>query len=349
MEKPISSGGKHGFNFNRRNSFVMLLPAVVAIVFLFSLTVGRYHVPLWDTIGILLSRIIPLEPGWSGTMESVVLKLRLPRALAALLIGGALALSGASYQSLFKNPMVSPDLLGVSSGACIGASLSILLHQPAVVIQAAAFAGGIMAVFITSAIPRLMRSDSTVMLVLSGIIVSGLLSSVMGLIRYVADPDTALAQMVYWSMGSLAKVTMPDICVTAPGILVPGAVLLWMRYRLNVMSMGDEEARVLGVHVKRSRVLVIGSATLLTASAVSISGTIGWVGLVVPHLGRMLCGADNRRMLPAATMLGGVFMLVIDVLARTVTSAELPIGVLTGLLGAPFYFYLLMNGREHIR
>lgn len=327
----------------------VFLIALLIITFISALTLGRYTVYPQDAIKILFSKILPVEQTWTDTMASVIFKLRLPRSIAAVLIGSALALSGASYQSMFKNPMVSPDLLGVSSGAAIGASLAILFHQPSIVIQAGAFAGGIAAVFITALIPRIMRNDSTVMLVLSGVIVGGLMSSIMGMIRFVADPETALVQMTFWAMGSVAKVQMSDIYTTAPGILLPGAILLLMRYRLNVMSLGEQEAKLLGIHVNRTRMGIIACATLLTASAVCMSGTIGWIGLVVPHLGRMICGSDNRKMMPVAVILGAIFMLLIDTLARTLTSAELPISVITGIIGAPFYFYLLLKQRMSIR
>lgn len=311
----------------------------------FALWVGRYPMTLADPLKILLSRLIPIEPTWTGTMEAVIFKLRLPRITAALLVGGALALSGAAYQSMFKNPMVSPDILGVSSGASVGASLAILLGLGKITIQVWAFIGGVVAVLLTASVPKLLRSNSTIILVLAGIIVGGLMSSIMGIIKYIATPDTALAEMTYWAMGSLAKVHYVDLIYIAPVLILSGLVLLLSRYRLNVLSLGEEEAKSLGVHVGKTRGIIILCSTLLTASSVCIAGTIGWVGLIIPHLGRMLVGPDNQKMLPTAMIIGGTFMVIIDTTARTLSSAELPIGIITGIVGAPFYFWLLLKQR----
>lgn len=347
-ERARSMSGRGMSNSRYRITFVGMLLLLFA-VFLAALTIGRYDITIIDSIKILLSRVVDIEATWSGTMETVIFKLRLPRTLAAILIGAALAVSGAAYQSMFKNPMVSPDLLGVSSGAAIGASLAILWGLSAIYIQLWAFIGGIIAVTITAMIPRLMRNDSIIMLVLAGVIVGGLMSSIMGIIKFVADADTALAQMTYWAMGSVAKVTMPDLYTVGPAIFVAGIMLLSIRYRLNVMSLGESEAKTLGVNVGRTRVLIIVTATLLTASAVCIAGTVGWVGLVIPHLGRMLVGSDNRKMLPVAAIMGAIFMIMIDTTARSLTNAELPISIITGIIGAPFYFYLLIKQRMALK
>ncbi|MFA7141604.1 MAG: iron ABC transporter permease, partial [Proteiniphilum sp.] len=330
-----------------RMIFIGLVVLAVGVFFA-SLAIGRYNIPFFDSVLILLAQIFPIEPTWTQTMEAVIFNLRLPRTIAAVLIGGGLALSGAAYQSMFKNPLVSPDLLGVSSGACVGASLAILYSMGPVVIQILAFIGGIAAVSITVAVPRLMHNSSTLMLVLSGVIVGGLMSSIMGIIKYVADADTALAEMVYWAMGSLSNVKMVDLYYIAPCILLSGFVLVLFRYRLNVLSLGEDEAKTLGVDVRKVRGIIIVCATLLTASAVCLAGTIGWVGLVIPHLGRMIVGPDNRKLLPVAVVLGAIFMVVIDITARSLTSAELPLSIITGLIGAPFYFYLLIRQRMSI-
>lgn len=326
------------------------LAAGLALTVLLSLVIGRYGMSPRMALKILVGQILPVEQDWDSTQQSVVMILRLPRTLGTLLIGSALALSGASYQSMFKNPMVSPDLLGVSSGACIGASLAILLGRSAVTIQIWAFVGGILAVSLTTAIPKVLGSQSTVILVLAGVIVSGLMSSIMGIIRYLADAETALAQMTYWSMGSFADLqSLGDLAVVAPCMIVSGAVLLLCRFRLNILSLGEQEARTLGVDVGRTRMVVILCATLLTACSVCVAGTIGWVGLVIPHLGRMLVGPDNRRLLPVTVLMGAIFMIWIDVTARSLTAAELPISILTGIIGAPFYFYLLVRQRNVLR
>ncbi|EHQ88898.1 FecCD family ABC transporter permease [Desulfosporosinus youngiae] len=324
---------------------LILLSVLLVILLLIVVGVGRYPLHPFTVLQVLLSKWVPIEPTWPQQAEGVVFTLRLPRALAAVLVGSALSLSGACYQGVFKNPLVAPDVLGVSSGACIGASMGILLGWNASGIQLLAFIGGMVAVGLTTSIPKITRNQSMMMLVLSGIIVGGLMSSIMGFIKYIADPETQLASITYWQMGSLAKVVSPDLVTVAIPILLATGILLLLRWRINVLSLGDREAQSLGVPVLRSRRIVILCATVLTASAVCISGTIGWVGLVIPHFGRMLAGPDNRKLLPLSCLLGGIFLLVIDTCARLMTSAELPLTILTGIVGAPFYVYLLIKQR----
>lgn len=329
--------------------FLTTMLVLLVVVFFAALTIGRYDITVLEAVNIIFAKPFNIEPTWSHTMESVVFNLRLPRTIAAMLIGMALAVSGAAYQSMFKNPMVSPSLLGVSSGACIGASLAITMNLSSAFVQGWAFIGGIVAVTITASIPRFMKNDSIIVLVLAGVIVEGLMASIMGIIKFFADPETALAQMTYWAMGSVADTTMKDIYILGPSIIVVLCVLLLIRYRLNVLSLGEAEAKTLGINVKTTRGLIIALSTFLTASAVCLAGTVGWVGLVIPHLGRMAVGTDNRKMLPVAVLMGGIFMIVIDTIARSLTSAELPITIITGIIGAPFYFYLLIRERQNLR
>ncbi|MDR1138054.1 MAG: iron ABC transporter permease [Synergistaceae bacterium] len=321
------------------------LLSLLVFVTLASIGTGRYPLRPVTVLKILMSEIFPMEKTWPEQARGVVFTLRLPRALAAIMVGNALALSGACYQGVFKNPLVAPDMLGVSSGACIGAALGILLGSGAPGVQILAFMGGIAAVSLTVSIPKAIRNNSMMTLVLSGVIISGLMSSVMGLIKYLADPETELASITYWQMGSLAKVTLGDLATVALPIAIASILLLLLRWRINVLSLGDREAQSLGIPVARSRRIVILCATVLTASAVCVSGTIGWVGLVIPHFGRLLTGPDNRKLLPVSCFLGAIFLLVIDTTARVLTSAELPLSILTGILGAPFYFYLLLKQR----
>lgn len=318
---------------------------LLAAVLIAALSVGRYAVPFGTTVKILLSKLGLAEKTWDNRIEAVIMTLRLPRSTAAVLIGGALALSGACYQSIFKNPMVSPDLLGVSSGACVGAALAILWDLSLFYIQLFAFLCGIGTVFLTASIPRLIRNESTTILVLSGVIISSLMSSIMSILKFLADTDTKLAEITYWIMGSLSSIKFSDIALVLPTLTIPAAVILVTRFRLNVMSLGDKEAQTLGVNLRRTRGVFVVCATLLTASCVCLAGTIGWVGLVIPHIARLLVGADNKRMLPVAMLFGGTFMLVIDTLCRTLSSAELKLGILTGLVGAPFFFFILV--RQH--
>lgn len=281
-------------------------------------------------------------------METVVFRIRLPRILAAMLVGAALSASGAAYQGMFKNPMVSPGILGVSAGASLGAALAILLSCGIVGIQFGAFAGGMLAVAITYFVSAWLgkRGDTTLVLILTGIIVGMLFTSFLSLIKYAADPYTKLPAITYWLMGSLASVNGRDVSAALWPVGLGLFLLLLLRWNLNVMSFGDEEAKALGVNTARLRLLVIVCATLMTASAVAISGVIGLVGLVVPHLARLLVGPDYERLLPAATLLGSLFLLVVDNLARTLYAVEIPLGILTSFIGAPFFLYLLINTRK---
>lgn len=227
----------------------------------------------------------------------------------------------------------------------MGASTAILFNSNQLVIQIAAFGGGIVAVLAAISIPRFIRNNSMMTLVLSGVIVSGLMNSILGLLKYLADPDTQLASITHWQLGSLASSVWRDIIYVGPPIIAAAVLLIISRWRINILSLGENEAKSLGTDIRKSRGLVIICATVLTASAVCISGTIGWIGLVIPHFGRMLVGPDNRKLIPVSAVLGGTFLLLIDTLARVLTSAELPLSILTGLIGAPFYFYLLLKQR----
>ena len=322
--------------------------AVLIITFLTSLAVGRYSISLGDVVKIILSKLMPGGQYGENIQNAVIFNLRLPRSVAAVIIGSALALSGATYQSIFKNPMCSPDLLGVSSGACVGAATAILLSLGSGMIQVFAFVGGIVTVAITVTIPKLMRNESTTILILSGIVVGNLMSSIMSIIKFVADTDTKLAEITYWMMGSFATVTFEDMLPVLPSILIPVGIILLMRYRLNVLSLGDNESRSLGINLQKTRGLFIICSTLISASCVCLAGTIGWVGLVIPHMARMLTGSDNKKMLPVAVVLGGAFMLVIDILCRTLTPAELKIGILTGIIGAPFFILILIKQNRNL-
>ena len=275
--------------------------------------------------------------------SNIVLNLRLPRILAAMLVGAALAASGAAYQGIFRNPLVSPDLLGVSSGACVGAALSILLGWSIWGTQAAAFAGGLLAVLMTLALPRLIGCDSAVILVLAGIVVSGFMSATLGLMKYLADPETELAEIVYWQMGSLAKSEYGNLAALVPVMLLAAGVLVAMRWRINVLSLGDREARLVGAEIRRERTIMVVCATLLTASAVCMSGTIGWLGLVVPHLARLAAGDNNLRTLPLSILAGALFLLCTDTLARNLYEQEIPLGIITGFIGAPFFAWVLVR------
>lgn len=324
---------------------IIILVCVVVLFALFALCIGRFQVPFDTTVDIVIGIFAPIDQTWTTMQANVIVNSRLPRILAAILVGAALAVAGSSYQSIFKNPLVSPDLLGVSSGACIGAALSILWGLPAGGTQAAAFIGGIAAVAATMSIPRLLHRESTMTLVLSGIIIGGFCSAVLGIIKYLADPETQLPDIVYWQMGSLAKVSYSTLAVIAPVIIVSLIIILALRWRINVLAMGDREAKSLGINLKFERGLVILFSTLLTASSVCLAGTIGWVGLVLPHLARFVVGPNTARSIPVAGVMAAAFMLLVDTLARA-SGIEIPLGIITGLIGTPFFIVLLAQQKN---
>ena len=324
---------------------VILLIALPIALFLISLIIGRYHVSLIDCIKILLSKIFPIQQTWSGMDAVVVLQVRLPRAVLAMCVGGALSISGASFQGIFRNPLVSPDILGVSSAAGFGAALAILISGDPGLIRVCALAFGIIGVIITYMLSRVYKTTPVVMLVLSGVVVSALFGALVSGTKFIADPYSKLPAITFWLMGSLSTVSLKDILWTVPPVAVGVTGLMLVRWRINVLSLGDEEASSLGVNTEVLKAVVVFCATLLTASAVCIGGIIGWVGLVIPHIGRMWVGPDHKVLLPVAFVLGAVFLLGIDDIARTVSSAEIPLGILTAVIGAPFFGYLIRKTR----
>ena len=333
---------------NHRWLSPLVLVAILSVCIVLAACVGKYPVSPGESLEILLSALL----GRTGTSDqmtrNVVLGLRVPRILASVIVGGALSMSGGAYQGIFKNPLVSPDFLGVSSGACIGAAVAILLSLSSEGISVFAFVFGVAAVLITAAIPAVMGNRSNVMLVLSGIIVGTALSSTLGFIKYIADPNTQLASITYWTMGSFSYITLVDLLAVLPVILLPALVLILMAWWIDVLSMGEDEARALGARVGLLRGITIICATLLTAGSVCIAGTISWVGLIVPHFGRMLVGSSNRKLLPMCALLGGLFMLLVDTLTRILGTAEMPVSILTGVLGAPIFCWLLFRQRREL-
>jgi iron complex transport system permease protein len=311
-----------------------------------SLYIGRYPVPIDQVGAILLGRLVhPLQSSAGDIPYTVIMDIRLPRALVGALVGGALAVSGTAFQGLFKNPLVSSGILGVSSGAGFGAALSILLFQTVSAAYPMALCFGILAVFMSYAIGRIYQRTPAIMLVLGGVIVSSVFSALVSLVKYVADPYEQLPAIVFWLMGSLAGARMENVALAAPPILLGAAGLWCLRFRINVLSMGDKEARTLAGRMGLTRTLVIVCATLATAGAVSVSGVIGWIGLIIPHIGRMLVGNDNRILIPVSFSLGACFLILIDIACRGLTGSEIPVGILTALCGAPFFVYLLKKTR----
>jgi len=324
------------------------LSVLFLALFFLSLAIGRFTVPVGTVAAILLSRLVSLPHYWSPEAETVLFTLRLPRILAAMLVGSALSVSGAAYQGMFRNPMVSPDLLGVSAGAGFGAALGMLLGFNRVSIQLCAFGCGLAAVGITYAVGVLLarKGEPVLTMILGGIIIGTLFTSFVSIIKFLADPYNTLPAITFWLMGSLASISLPDLSVAAGPILTGTLVLTALRWRLNVMSFGDEEARALGVRTGPLRLAVIVCATLMTATAVSISGIVGLVGLVVPHLARLLVGPNYTHLIPVSLVLGAIFLLAVDDLARVLFTVEIPLGIVTSLIGAPFFLYLLVNTRK---
>lgn len=312
---------------------------------LVSLMVGKYPVAPADVWRALLAPLTgnPPEP----IVTTVIWNVRLPRVLAGLLVGAVLAAAGATYQGLFRNPLVSPDILGVSSGASLGAVLGIFLSLPVLLIQASAFAGGLLAVAAVYAIGAAIRNrDPVLVLVLAGIAIGALVGAGISLIKILADPYDQLPAITYWLLGSMTAVTRGEVLSILPALMIGLVPLILLRWRINLMTLGEEEARTLGVNTRVLRLVLVSAATLMTAATVSITGVIGWIGLVIPHIARMLVGPDFRVLLPASLMLGGGYLLVVDMLARTIALTEIPLGILTAVLGAPFFLWLLASGRK---
>ena len=327
---------------------LILLTLALIALFLVSLALGRYRLEIGQIVNILFSRVLDIEPTWDAIAEVVIFQIRLPRIVAAMLIGAALATAGATYQGMFRNPMVSPDFLGVTSGASIGAALAIILERSFTTIQIFAFVFGITAVLITTSIPKLLRNSSITILILSGIVVSGLFRSVMSIMRYLADPDTALPSIVFWQMGSLSKVSGGEIMYVSVPMIVCLAVLIRLAWWVNIMSLGEIQSNLVGVNYKLYRRIGIAASTLLAVLSVSIAGEVGWVGLAVPHLSRLLVGVDNKRIMPVCILAGAIFLLLVDTLARNLSTAEIPLSVLTGFIGAPFFIALIYKQRTTI-
>lgn len=330
---------------------ILFLTVALVATSVVALCIGRYSIDPREAFGAVASYLQKLTSG-SGekptAMENVIFVLRIPRIIGAIVIGAALSLSGAVYQSVFKNPLVSPDILGVSSGASVGAATAILLGGSLISMQLMAFAVGLLAVLLSTAIPKMLKNNSNLMLVLSGTIVGGFMCSILGVLKFIAEEDTELSSIIYWQMGSVQSVKMDTLVYVAPIFIVGAVILVLLSWQLNILSFGENEAKTLGVNLKMLRGITIVISSMLTASAVSISGTIGWIGLIIPHLGRLCVGSDNTKMIPCAMMMGGLFLLVMDTIARTVTSLEVPLSILTGLIGAPIYAWLLWKQKARV-
>ncbi|MBN8936261.1 MAG: iron ABC transporter permease [Rhizobiales bacterium] len=315
---------------------------VLVAALLLAFAVGQYPVSFGDMLDVLVAKLTGHAPDVPAAVESVIWQVRGPRVVAAVLVGAALAVAGTAFQGLFRNPLVSPDILGASSGAALGAVLGIYFSLGVFAIQGLAFIGGLVAVAAVYMIGSTVRSrDPILVLVLTGVVIGALLGAGVGLVKYLADPYNQLPAMTFWLLGSLSATGVADLVPLFGPVAVGTLVLLALRWRMNVMSLPEEEARALGVPTGPLRIAIVAAATLVTSASVATAGVIGWIGLIVPHIARTLVGPDFARLIPAAALLGGGFLLVIDTLARSVAAIEIPLGILTAVVGTPFFIWLL--------
>ncbi|GAB3713435.1 FecCD family ABC transporter permease [Nocardiopsis oceani] len=336
----------------RRNTLVLTgLVALTLAATVLCLAVGRYTLDVVHVSGILLAQVPGLgdllQSPWTDSDERVVLMVRGPRVASALLVGACLAVCGAAMQAAFRNPLVNPQILGVSSGASFGGVLAIALGWTAVGLVSSALAGGLAVLLLVWALSR-RQGGGALTVVLAGVIIGAFFSALVSIVTYLADPYDTLPSIVFWLMGSLATSTWPTVAVVASTTAAGMLVVLPLRWRLNILTLSDEEGRGLGVPVATLRWTVLGATALMVAGAVSVSGVVGWIGLVIPHAARLLVGPDHRVLVPASALLGGVYLLVIDTLARTATAGEIPLGALTALIGAPVFFLLLHTNRSRV-
>lgn len=325
---------------------MLALALILAGAAAISLLLGRYPIDPAQAVAMLVSKIVPVDPIWTEQQATLFFNVRLPRILLALMVGCCLACAGAAYQGTFQNPLVSPDILGASQGAAFGAAVAILLGVSSFMTSLFAFGFSLFTVLLVLLISSRARGNHMMVVVLAGVMVSSLFQAGVSYAKLVADPTDELADITYWLMGSLTGANMRDIATVFPIMLIGCATLFALRWRINILTMGDDEAATMGVNARRTRIVVIVAATLVTAASVCVTGMIGWVGLVIPHLCRMLVGADYRRLIPASMLMGASFLLIVDDVARLATTAEIPIGILTAFVGAPFFLYLITRKKK---
>ena len=327
---------------------VLIMAMILAVCILTSFTLGRYPVPLGELLGILGHKLgLPVVPFGTGQMEAAVWNIRLPRVILSVLVGACLAAAGSAYQGVFQNPMASPDILGASAGAGFGAALAILLGASSVGITLGAFASSLVTVALVFTVSRHARGERVLGLVLAGIMISSLFQAGTSFLKLVADPNNQLPQITYWLMGSLSGAKWGDLGFALIPMLCGLIPLILLRWQLNVITMGDDEARAMGVNPQHIRLSIVVCSTLVTASAVSVSGMIGWVGLIIPHMMRRFVGSDFRYLMPASLLGGGIFLLIVDSVSRNVTASGIPIGILTAFIGAPFFLWLITGKGDH--
>lgn len=332
----------------RAGIVIACLAAFLIATVCVSLMLGRYPIEPGQAIAMLVDQIpgISLEQFWTDQQATLFYNVRLPRILLAIMVGCCLATAGAAFQGTFQNPLVSPDILGASQGAAFGAAVAILAGSAAFGVSLSAFGFSILTVMLVLLVSSRAKGNRILVTVLAGTMISSLFSAGVSYAKLVADPTDDLPAITYWLMGSLTGARMSDIALAAVPMAVGIAVLFALRWRINILTMGDDEAATMGVNARRLRLLIIVAATLATAASVAVSGMIGWVGLVIPHLCRMMVGSDYRKLIPTSMLLGASFLLIVDNIARLATTAEIPIGILTAFVGAPFFLYLITRKKK---
>jgi len=324
-----------------------IMVIILILLCVVSLFLGKFPISYNDIYEILSVNFFGGNYAINPAMETVLFEVRLPRILSAVIIGGSLSVSGAAYQGIFNNPLVSPDILGATAGASLGAAIGIIFSWSILGIQINSFLLGILAVGVTWFVSTKVRQNNQVLvLVLSGMLVGTIFNSFVSLVKYVADPYNKLPAINFWLLGSLTAIDMGDVIVLTIISLISLIPLYLMRWNLNVLSFGDEEAQTLGIDTTKVRLTVIFFSTLLTASSVAVCGTVGWIGLVIPHLARNIAGPNYKVLLPTSFFMGGAFLLIVDTISRTIFSIEVPLGIITSLIGAPFYLWLLARSRR---
>ena len=325
---------------------ILIMFFVLITVFIMSFAIGRYSINPIDVVKILLSKFIHIDKTWDDNAQTVIFQIRLPRIIAGLFIGSALSVAGCVYQGLFKNNMVSPEVLGASNGAGFGAALGIFFSMGYFATTLLSFITGLFAVSLAYFISEKSRADKAFSMILSGIMVASLFSAMISYLKLIADTENTLPAITYWLMGSLASIKIGDTIFVSIPIMLSLILLFLIRWRINILTMGEEEALSLGINVKALKVIIIISATLMTSASVSVSGIIGWVGLVIPHFARMIVGYDYRYLLVSSGILGSTFLIFVDNFARNIANSEVPLGILTSFIGAPMFLYLIYKSGE---
>lgn len=341
MEKKKFQVDKYIQNKQKNDVLLVVSILVLVILIVLSLLIGQYGVSLIDTVKILFGDE-SIDGNTANMIKQIILSIRLPRTMTAIVVGGALSIAGITYQCVFRNMLVSQDVMGVSTGACVGAAIAIVLGWSTTGIQSLAFICGIGSVAVVWALAKMVKADKTLSLILAGVLVSGLMSSILGWIKYTANQETQLPNIVYWIMGDLSSVTMKQISEIMMPALICIIVIMLNKKKLNYFAYSDSEAISMGINITLSRVIFIVCATVLVSLAISISGSIGWVGLVIPQLARTVSGTNNRDTVPITLVLGANFLLLMDIINRLISAAELPISILTGMIGTPLFVTCLL-------